>query len=199
MKTRYLLRFAAVLFSAVCLQGCGAPATPPPEPTATDTAAVSPTATHKGGVTVIYVENPPTKTRLPTRNPTHTPIPPCGIAEGWWESEEHAYMAWMTTPWPMLAFHVEGCGVWEFQIEVYAAHGKEFGGNFETQKGSIENKSFSVSFENPNGAGTFSIYGKFESKDLCQGFIMFSKGFQLEDYFLPDVETIAWNAGPPTW
>lgn len=199
MKTLHLLQNVAVGFFAITgLQGCTTPAAPPPSPTgsATATLAITATWTKKNTVTQFPTfTRQATKTRAPTHPPTATKVPACGIAEGWWASQETVLMAWMTTPWSMITFEVGGCGVWKFDIEVFPTDGKEFGGNFDTQKGTIENKSFSVSFDNPDGAGVFSVYGKFVSKDLCQGFIMFSKGFQLGEYYLPDVVTIVWNAG----
>jgi hypothetical protein len=56
--------------------------------------------------------------------------------------------------------------------------------------------SFSVSFDNPNGPGAFSVYGKFSSEDRCLGFIMFSKGFTTGSHILPENVTITFHAKP---
>jgi len=170
-----------------------------------DTATVAPTDTWAGGgVTVIYVPNPPTKTKLPSRMNTprktatpqtpNTPKPFCPVVEGWWDSEEHVYMAWMTTPWPLIAFHVNNCRVAEFQIQVFPIDLKGFSANFTTALGKIQDRKFSVSFDNPDGAGSLTVYGEFSTASDCRGFIMFSEGFQIEDVFLSEVVTVPWTA-----
>jgi hypothetical protein len=55
---------------------------------------------------------------------------------------------------------------------------------------------FSLSFENPDGGGSFSVYGKFTLPDECSGFIMFSKGFSLGSEVLTEQVTITYHAKP---
>jgi hypothetical protein len=201
MNTNSSLRSVAIiLFAAVCLPGCTLPATPAPTstPTAAFTATVSPTAL-KGGVTVI---NNPTSTRRPkiasspikTRTQSRT-VGSCGITNSEWGSEEVVETTWTTTPFPMVQFHVGNCQVSRFTLVVYPAKGHLFEAELTTTHGLIQpDGSISVSFDNPDGAGALSIAGNFTSPDFFQGFLMFSEGFQIGDYPLPNVVKVPFSA-----
>jgi hypothetical protein len=194
------IRNAVCIFSAgVCLLGCAAVVPPTLTSTGLPPSPSAPTATHTTTATqtsIPTVTRRPTQTRtlLPTRTPKATRT--CNVAGGWWISDEVVETYWTTTPFPMVQFLVGDCTVSDFVLVVYPVPEKLFEGEFSTPFGAIQDGSISVSFDNPAGAGAFSIYGKFKSADLFQGTIMFSKGFQLNDYALPEVETIVWNGHP---
>jgi hypothetical protein len=198
MKMHPTTRNAAILL-LVCAgaAGCGAGAAPPPTETAT--AADTPTATHRGGVTEIYVKNPPTPTRRRTRTPVPT-TPPANTCSyyrhGSWASEEHVLQSWMTTPWSMLYFKADNCEIFEMQIFAYPAKGKAFAGTFLDLHQPIDDREFSFTLANPDGPGSISVYGKFTTYAQCQGFIMFSEGFLVEGYVLPAPVTFGFTAGP---
>lgn len=198
--THLTIRNAVCIFSTgVCLQGCASVAPPTISPTALPPATSAPTATHTTTATQTSI---PTATRRPTQTrtllPTRTPGPTraCQVGGGWWISDELVMTYWTTTPFPMVQFLVGDCRVSDFVLVVYPVPKKLFEGEFSTPYGAIKDGSISVSFDNPSGAGAFSIYGTFDSADHFQGTIMFSKGFQLNDYALPEVATIVWSGHP---
>lgn len=203
MQIHSVYQAAAILFAAACLQGCSAPATPAATPTPTvaptetGTATITSTFTHRPTTTVVRL---PTKTllRSATRTPAATrdpalPTPACA-ADGWWGSAEVVETTWTTTPFPMVQFHVGDCAVTEFILVVYPAKGKLFEADLKSASGAIQNGSFSTSFDNPKGAGALSIFGKFSSNESFQGSLMFSAGFLVDNYTLPEIVTIPFSA-----
>ena len=196
---KHPLLLIAALSVGLCLQSCGSAAASvaptasaaeyePATATATRTIAALPTSTS-------------TRTRLPTlaRTPppsaTPKPTSACGgIASGWWASDEVVETSWTTTPFPMVQFHVLDCSVSEFTLVVYPSHGHLFEADLTAYNGAIRDSSFSVSFDNPGGAGALSICGDFPSNRTFQGYLMFSSGFQIGDFYLPETATIPFHA-----
>jgi hypothetical protein len=200
MKINPNIHIAAAAFLAgVCLPGCGAVPSPTVAPTVLPSATSAPTMTRTPTASLTSI---PTVTRRPSQTrthlPTRTPEPTrrCNVAGGWWISDERVETNWTTTPFPMVQFFVGDCRVSDFILVVYPVHEKLFEGEFTTPYGAIQDGSISVSFDNPAGAGAFSIYGKFDAADHFQGFIMFSKGFLIGEYSLPKVATIVWSGHP---
>jgi hypothetical protein len=198
MKKQIWMTTVAAILACAGLQGCGGSPEPSPDPSGTPTAADTATATHHGGVTVIVVKNPTrrqTRARPPSPSPTRKPTGECGpIVDGWWASGETVMTTWTTTPFPMVQFHVAGCDVLEFILVVYPAKAHLFEGDLVTRNAAIRDGSFSVSFDNPGGAGALSIFGDFPTGVTFRGSLMFSAGFQIGEYFLPETATIPFQA-----
>ena len=198
MRTCFSTGNAAVLlFVCAGLAGCGAGAAAQPTATATGTPTLSPTATVRRRATEIYVKNPPTKTPYATKAlaPTRQPAKTCGsFRDGSWASKEHILQSWMTTPWSIVWFKTAGCEIYELQIFADPATGKEFGATFSDLHEPIRDGEFSFTLSNPDGPGSVSVYGKFTTDTQCQGFMMFSEGFQVGDYVLPSKVTIGYTA-----
>jgi hypothetical protein len=197
MAKHFILRgVAALLVAALFLQGCGSTATPTasPAPSPSDSATAAATATASSTPPATFTPRP-TVARSSTPVATRTPTRVCGdIVDGWWGSKEVVETYWTTTPFPMVQFHVEDCQVCEFILVVYPSSGQLFEGDLVTPSGAIRDGSVSVSFDNPAGAGALSIYGGFPTGISFQGYLMFSRGFQIHDFFLPDTVTIPFRA-----
>jgi hypothetical protein len=194
MKMHPNIHIAAIVFIAgVCLQGCAVPATATPAAatTAADTSTSMPTVTS----TIIPTSTRmPTATHAPAPTNTHAPTSACNIVDSEWGSEEVVETTWTTTPFPMVQFHVGNCHISRFTLVTYPAKGKLFETEFLTNSGEIRNGLYSESFDNPDGPGALSIFGKFTTHERFQGSLMFSKGFQVGEYILPDTVTIPFNA-----
>ncbi len=202
-RIRIIRACAIVLLSCAVLQACGAASTPTLTVAATHASPVAATATAATTATptaaatsTIPSSLPPTsvKSMVPT-------VQPCEILDGTWQSEEWDVVWPMIYPNSIVSFQIEQCVVQEVDVIVFITSGMGFvDKNNEVlapfQFGPDMKPSFSISRDNPYGSGAFSISGKFSSEDRCLGFIMFSKGFTLGSYTLPDVVTITFHAKP---
>jgi hypothetical protein len=206
MKMIRIARTAAILgLACFGLQGCTAAATPTPTaallPSATVTAAATSTRTTTAAATLLPT---PSATAAQSPKPIDSPHPtnrPCEIPNGIWESDEVDTVWPMIYPMPIVYFKIQFCMIRELQVFVNVQ--KDIGFSYIDAEvnsmmefGSDKNPFFSLSFDNPDGPGSVSVYGKFTSPDQCLGFIMFSKGFSLGGDPLVDPVTITYHAKP---
>jgi hypothetical protein len=197
----------AIIFSFVSfsLQACGT--VPPPAPIATPmtnaTATALATSTHTSTATATLL---PTRSPIPTQSlkPTFSLRPtdrPCEIPNGIWKSDETDIVWPMIYPMPTVFFKIQFCMLRELEIYVNVNNNMGFSYidtevNSMLQFGSDKQPFFSLSFDNPDGPGSVSVYGKFTPPDKCLGFIMFSDGFSSGGDPLTEPVTIAYHAKP---
>jgi hypothetical protein len=187
------------------LQACGAIVTPGQTLTSMPKAAATIVATSTHTATF-------SATLLPTHSSTTAQSPeltqslnptnrPCEIPNGIWESDEIDTVWPMIYPMPIIYLKIQFCMIRELDVYVNVRDGMGFiytdaEVNSFLQFGSDKKPFFSLSFSNPDGPGSFSVYGKITPPDKCLGFIMFSKGFSLGGDPLPESVTIAFHAKP---
>jgi hypothetical protein len=199
-----IARTAAIIgFGSFVLQACGTIITTSqtltlmPKATATIVATSTHTATFSA-------------TLLPTHSTTTAQSPeltqllqptnrPCEIPNGIWESDEIDTVWPMIYPIPNIYLKIQFCMLRELDVYVHVRDGMEFiytdtEVNSFLQFGSDNNPFFSLSFSNPDGPGSFSVYGKITPPDKCLGFVMFSKGFSLGGDPLTESVTITFHA-----
>jgi hypothetical protein len=204
-----IIRFVrvAIIFSLASfgLEACGTVATPAPIATpmtnATATALATSTHTSTATATLLPVYSPtPTQSLKPTFSPRPTNRP-CQIPNGIWTSDETDIVWPMIYPMPTVFFKIQFCMLRELEIYVNVKNDMGFSYtdtevNSWLQFGSDKQPFFSLSFDNPDGPGSVSVYGKFTSPDQCLGSIMFSNGFSSGGDPLAEPVTIAYHAKP---
>jgi hypothetical protein len=205
MKTICIARIAAIIGSAsFCMQACGAVIEPTPTTTSMLTATTANeetstlTATFTASLSSTYS---PTLEQSPKSSPVLSPTNrPCKIPNGSWKSDEIATVWPMIYPMPIVYFKIQFCMIREVDVYVHPQKDMEFIYTDTEINTNLEFESdkpfFSLSFENPDGAGSFSVYGKFTLPDECSGFIMFSKGFSMGSEALAEPVTITYHAKP---
>jgi hypothetical protein len=206
MKTICIARIAAILGSAsFCLQACGTVLESTPTTTLVLTATTTKeetstlTATYTASLSSTFS---PTLEQSPKSSNEISPTNrPCEIPNGSWKSDEIATVSPMIYPMPIVYIKIQFCMIREVDVYVHPQKDMDFiytdlevNTNLEFE--SDKKPFFSLSFENPDGGGSFSVYGKFTLPDECSGFIMFSKGFSLGSEVLTEQVTITYHAKP---
>jgi hypothetical protein len=206
MKTISIARIAAIIGSAsFCMQACGTVV----EPTPTTTLMLTATATNEetSTLTATYTASlsstySPTMEQSPKSSYVLSPTNrPCKIPNGSWKSDEIATVWPMIYPMPIVYFKIQFCMIREVEVYVHPKMDMDFIYTDTEVNTNLEFESdkkpfFSLSFDNTDGGGSFSVYGKFSLPDECNGFIMFSKGFSMGSAALTEPVTITYHAKP---